>query len=75
MSSLDDLRSRPEYRVAALETLVELQRHQIELLYRQLESYACDIGTILAVNSELGKDGGERLSVKDCRAFMSPRGD
>jgi hypothetical protein len=75
MITLDDLRSRAEYRVAALETLVELQRYQIELLYCQLEKYASDINTILAIDSELEKDGGERLNLKDCRAFIFPHAD
>ena len=72
MISLDDLIARPEHKVAALETLIELQRYQIELLYLQLEKYASDINTILAIDSELENDGGERLNLKDCRAFVFP---
>lgn len=73
MSSPDDLRMRPEYRIAALEALVDLQRCQIELLYRQLEIYAHEMGIMITVNVELSDDGAEKLSAKDCRALALPQ--
>jgi hypothetical protein len=75
MSSLDDLRMKPEERVAALEALVDLQRYQIELLHRQLEGYAKDLGVLLSVNAELNDDGAEKVSAKECRALVSPGND